>query len=80
MDDLGFQQDVVTCQTINLLKENFFSALSPFVGLWRRSRSCDFTLVYFLWGYVKSLIYADKPETIIENWEGWNLLLARNHF
>jgi hypothetical protein len=28
-------------------------------------RSCDITpLDYFLWGYVKSLVYADKPETI----------------
>ena len=28
-------------------------------------RSCDITpLDYFLWGYVKSLDYADKPETI----------------
>ena len=28
-------------------------------------RSCDLTpLDYFLWGYVKSLIYVDKPENI----------------
>ncbi|GFT01741.1 transposable element Tc3 transposase [Trichonephila clavipes] len=28
-------------------------------------RSCDLTpLDYFLWGYVKSLIYADKPQTL----------------
>ncbi|GFV34058.1 putative LOC100569746 [Trichonephila clavipes] len=28
-------------------------------------RSCDLTpLYYFLWGYVKSLVYADKPETL----------------
>ncbi|GFV44138.1 hypothetical protein TNCV_2770341 [Trichonephila clavipes] len=27
-------------------------------------RSCDLTpLDYFLWGYVKSLVYADKPQT-----------------
>ncbi|GFU15131.1 uncharacterized protein TNCV_1784831, partial [Trichonephila clavipes] len=27
--------------------------------------SCDLTpLDYFLWGYVKSLVYADKPETL----------------
>ncbi|GFV73243.1 uncharacterized protein TNCV_3543251 [Trichonephila clavipes] len=24
-------------------------------------RSCDLKLDYFLWGYVKSLVYADKP-------------------
>ncbi|GFT58941.1 uncharacterized protein TNCV_185601 [Trichonephila clavipes] len=29
------------------------------------SRSCDLTpLDYFLWGYVKSLVYADKPLTL----------------
>ncbi|GFV27463.1 uncharacterized protein TNCV_819901 [Trichonephila clavipes] len=29
------------------------------------SRSCDLTpLDYFLWGYVKSLVYADKPQTL----------------
>ncbi|GFW08779.1 putative transposable element [Trichonephila clavipes] len=28
-------------------------------------RSCDLTpLDYFLWGYVKSLVYADKPQTL----------------
>ncbi|GFU98710.1 hypothetical protein TNCV_3197281 [Trichonephila clavipes] len=28
-------------------------------------RSCDLTLLdYFLWGYVKSLVYADKPQTL----------------
>ncbi|GFV08969.1 uncharacterized protein TNCV_3822121 [Trichonephila clavipes] len=28
-------------------------------------RSCDLTpLYYFLWGYVKSLVYADKPQTL----------------
>ncbi|GFU87935.1 uncharacterized protein TNCV_1335051 [Trichonephila clavipes] len=30
-----------------------------------RPRSCDLTsLDYFLWGYVKSLVYADKPQTL----------------
>ncbi|GFV46140.1 uncharacterized protein TNCV_1256961 [Trichonephila clavipes] len=28
-------------------------------------RSCDLTpLDYFLWGYVKSLVHADKPQTL----------------
>ncbi|GFU73881.1 uncharacterized protein TNCV_555091 [Trichonephila clavipes] len=28
-------------------------------------RSCDLTLLdYFPWGYVKSLVYADKPQTL----------------
>ncbi|GFV97220.1 hypothetical protein TNCV_161891 [Trichonephila clavipes] len=26
--------------------------------------SCDLPLDYFLWGYVKSLVYADKPQTL----------------
>ncbi|GFW33969.1 hypothetical protein TNCV_286531 [Trichonephila clavipes] len=31
----------------------------------RPPRSCDLTpLDYFLWGYVKSLVYADKPQTL----------------
>ncbi|GFS97114.1 hypothetical protein TNCV_184621 [Trichonephila clavipes] len=31
---------------------------------WPR-RSCDLTpLDYFLWGYVKSLVYANKPQTL----------------
>ncbi|GFT99234.1 transposable element Tc3 transposase, partial [Trichonephila clavipes] len=29
------------------------------------TRSCDLTpLNYFLWGYVKSLVYVDKPQTL----------------
>ncbi|GFV67804.1 hypothetical protein TNCV_643691 [Trichonephila clavipes] len=29
------------------------------------SKICDLTpLDYFLWGYVKSLVYADKPQTL----------------
>ncbi|GFT06162.1 transposable element Tc3 transposase [Trichonephila clavipes] len=29
------------------------------------SRSCDLTpLDYFLWGYVKLLVYADRPQTL----------------
>ncbi|GFU86336.1 uncharacterized protein TNCV_4327321, partial [Trichonephila clavipes] len=27
-------------------------------------RSCDLTPLYFLWGYVKSLVHADKPQTL----------------
>ena len=30
-------------------------------------RPCDLTpLDYFLWGYVKSMVYANKPATIVE--------------
>ncbi|GFV70727.1 uncharacterized protein TNCV_2022911 [Trichonephila clavipes] len=48
--------------------------LVRFMGWWNPSRfgpvnwpprSCDLTpLDYFLWGYVKSLVYVDKPQTL----------------
>ncbi|GFT97307.1 transposable element Tc3 transposase [Trichonephila clavipes] len=52
--------------TIDLLKDPFgdrlISRFRP--GNWP-PRSCDLTpLDYFLWGYVKSLIYVDKPQTL----------------
>ncbi|GFW77999.1 DUF4817 domain-containing protein [Trichonephila clavipes] len=65
-----FQQDGATCHTaratIDLLKDTFgdhlISRFGP--GNWP-PRSCDLTpLDYFLWGYVKSLVYADKPQTL----------------
>lgn len=68
--DMWFQQDGATCHTardtINLLKETFDERLISRNGPvnWP-PRSCDLTpLDYFLWGYVKSHVYADKPETI----------------
>ena len=70
MDELWFQQDGATCHTANetivLLKETFGERIISRRGpvAWP-SRPCDLTpLDYFLWGYVKSLVYADKPETI----------------
>ncbi|GFV77008.1 uncharacterized protein TNCV_690781 [Trichonephila clavipes] len=66
--ELWFQQDGATCHTaratIDLLKDTFGDRLiSRFVN-WP-PRSCDLTpLDYFLWGYVKSLVYADKPQTL----------------
>lgn len=34
-------------------------------GFVNKQRSCDLTpLDYFLWGYLKSLVYAKKPTTI----------------
>ncbi|GFW41136.1 DUF4817 domain-containing protein [Trichonephila clavipes] len=65
-----FQQDGATCHTaratIDLLKDTFGDRLiSRFGPLNWPPRSCDLTpLDYFLWGYVKSLIYADKPQTL----------------
>ncbi|GFX98320.1 uncharacterized protein TNCV_4909631 [Trichonephila clavipes] len=68
--ELWFQQDGTTCHTaratIDLLKDTFGDRLiSRFGPVNWPPRSCDLTpLDYFLWGYVKSLVYADKPQTL----------------
>ncbi|GFV90105.1 putative transposable element [Trichonephila clavipes] len=70
VQELGFQQDGATCHTsratIDLLKDTFGDRLiSRFGPVNWPPRSCDLTpLDYFLWGYVKSLVYADKPQTL----------------
>lgn len=70
VQELWFQQDGATCHTaratIELLKETFGNRIvSRFGPVNWPPRSCDLTpLDYFLWGYLKSLVYADKPETI----------------
>ncbi|GFX72767.1 uncharacterized protein TNCV_4063621 [Trichonephila clavipes] len=67
---LWFQQDGATCHTarstIDLLKDTLGDRLiSRFGPLNWPPRSCDLTpLDYFLWGYVESLVYADKPQTL----------------
>ncbi|GFT75191.1 putative LOC100569746 [Trichonephila clavipes] len=70
VQELWFQQDGATCHTarstIDLLKDTFGDRLISRVGPvnWPPI-SCDLTpLDYFLWGYVKSLVYADKPQTL----------------
>ncbi|GFW51131.1 protein CLEC16A homolog [Trichonephila clavipes] len=70
VQELWFQQDGATCHaaraTIDLLKDTFGNRLISRFGpvIWP-PRSCDLTpLDYFLWGYVKSLVYADKPQTL----------------
>ncbi|GFX33919.1 DUF4817 domain-containing protein [Trichonephila clavipes] len=70
VQELWFQQDGAACHTaratIDLLKDTFGDSLISRFGLvnWP-PRSCDLTpLDYFLWGYVKSLVYADKPQTL----------------
>ncbi|GFU89433.1 hypothetical protein TNCV_4543431, partial [Trichonephila clavipes] len=52
--------------TIDLLKDTFGDRLiSRFGPVNWPPRSCDLTpLDYFLWGYVKSLVYADTPQTL----------------
>ncbi|GFV48930.1 putative transposable element [Trichonephila clavipes] len=70
VQELWFQQDCATCHTaratIDLLKDMFGDRLiSRFKPVNRPPRSCNLTtLDYFLWGYVKSLVYADKPQTL----------------
>ncbi|GFX51370.1 DUF4817 domain-containing protein [Trichonephila clavipes] len=70
VQELWFQQDGATCHTaratIDLLKDTFGERLiSRFGPVNWPPRSCDLTpLDYFLWSYVKSLVYADKPQTL----------------
>ena len=65
-----FQQDGTTCDTshdtVNLLKEKFDGFIISRNGAINYPpRSCDLIpLDYFLYGYVKSLVDADKPRTI----------------
>ncbi|GFU37127.1 uncharacterized protein TNCV_1555091 [Trichonephila clavipes] len=70
VQELCFQQDGATCHTaratIDFLKDTFGDRLiSRFGPVNRPPRSCDLTpLDFFLWGYVKSLVSADKPQTL----------------
>ncbi|GFX78343.1 uncharacterized protein TNCV_345401 [Trichonephila clavipes] len=70
VQELWFQQDGATCHTaratIDLLKDTFGDRLiSCFGPVNWPPRSCDLTLLdHFLWGYVKSWVYADKPQTL----------------
>ncbi|GFV29407.1 uncharacterized protein TNCV_438261 [Trichonephila clavipes] len=70
VQELWFQQDGATCHTaratIDLLKDTFGDRLiSRFGPVNWPPRSCDLTpLDYFLWGYVKSLVFADKPQML----------------
>ncbi|GFW99715.1 putative DD41D transposase [Trichonephila clavipes] len=70
VQELWFQQGGATYHTaratIDLLKGTFGDRrISRFGPVNWPPRSCDLTpLDYFLWGYVKSLVYADKPQTL----------------
>lgn len=66
-DDMWFQQDGATCHTahatMDILHERFPDMVISRGGdiNWP-PRSCDLTpLDFFLWGYLKSLVYANKP-------------------
>lgn len=69
-DDMWFQQDGATCHTaratLDLLHQRFGDRVISRGGNvdWP-PRSCDITpLDYFLWGYLKSRVYANKPESL----------------
>ncbi|GFS85768.1 putative transposable element [Trichonephila clavipes] len=67
VQELWFQQDGATYVTqLDLLKDTFGDRLiSRFGPVNWPPKSCDLTpLDYFLWGYVKSLVYADKPQML----------------
>ncbi|GFU57937.1 uncharacterized protein TNCV_353671 [Trichonephila clavipes] len=70
LKEMWFQQDGATCHTaratIDLLKDTLGDRLiSRFGPVNWPPRSYDLTpLDYFLRGYVKSLVYADKPQTL----------------
>ncbi|GFY14435.1 transposable element Tc3 transposase [Trichonephila clavipes] len=70
VQELWFQQGGATYHTaratIDLLKDTFGDRLiSRFGPVNWPPRSCDLTpLDYFVYGYVKSLVYADKQQTL----------------
>ena len=70
MGNIWFQQDSATCHTAKatldvlrpVFEDRIVSRRADVVWL---PRSCDLTpLDYYLWGAVKDLCYADKPETM----------------
>ncbi|GFW02303.1 transposable element Tc3 transposase, partial [Trichonephila clavipes] len=65
-NDKGHNVTVNARATIDLLKDTFADRLiSRFGPVNWPPRSCDLTpLDYFLWGYVKSLVFVDKPQTL----------------
>lgn len=72
INDMWFQQDGATSHTagvtIDLLQSKFGERVISRNGPveWP-PRSCDLTpLDFFLWGYVKSLVYANKPASLEE--------------
>ncbi|GFT79112.1 transposable element Tc3 transposase [Trichonephila clavipes] len=60
------RRNITAHATIDLLKVTFGDRLiSRFGPVSWLPRSCDLTpLDYFLWGYVKSLVFVDKPQTL----------------
>ena len=68
IDNMWFQQDGTTRRhrTMDILHERFEGMIISRDGdvNWP-PRSCDLTpLDFFLWGYLKSQVYTNKPQTI----------------
>ncbi|GFW94682.1 uncharacterized protein TNCV_4247221 [Trichonephila clavipes] len=92
VQELWFQQDGATClsarATIDLLKDTFGDRLiSRFGPVNWPPRSCDLTpLDYFLWGYVKSLVYAVRQSSGYDHkfvvgavyWRCWRVWVRAN--
>ena len=70
LHDIWFQQDSATChtarETMDLLRSRFGEQfISRFGPVDWPPRSCDITpLDFYLWGYVKSKCFVNKPATI----------------
>ncbi|GFW86940.1 cytochrome P450 4V2 [Trichonephila clavipes] len=77
-NDEGHNVTVNARATIDLLKGTFGGRLiSRFGPVNWPPRSCDLTpLDYFLWGYAKSLVYADKPQTLDHLEDNIRLVIA----
>ncbi|CAF4889820.1 unnamed protein product [Pieris macdunnoughi] len=69
VEGMWFQQDGAKChtarETIQLLHQSFPGrVISRFGDQNWPPRSCDLTpLDFFLWGFLKSMVYANKPTT-----------------
>lgn len=71
-EDMWFEQDGATCHTehaaMDILRDRFEDIVILRNGdiNWLPSQArCDLTpLDFFLWGYLKSQVYANKPQTI----------------
>ena len=72
LDNMWFQQDGATSHTANdtieLIREKFGDrVISGGARVPWPPRSCDLTpLDFFLWGFLKSRVYANKPSTLDE--------------
>jgi len=69
--------------TMDILHERFEGMVISRGGdvNWPELRSCDLTpLDFFLWGYLKSQVYTNKPQTIESTWlskSTWQMLSSK---